>query len=81
MSQRDADPVEHYGQIRRVKRKKKKHILDQHERARSVCGGGLDLETAPHTARASRYSAPHLKRPKTDNFPPSAACDVQRASF
>ena len=43
--------------------------------------GGLDLETASHTARASRYSALHLKRLKTVDFSPSAACDVQRASF
>lgn len=52
------------------KKKEKKHILDQQERARSEVGGGLDLETAPHTARASRYSAPHLKRLKTDDFSP-----------
>ena len=64
------------GQIRR----EKKPILDQHERVRreEEC---LDLETASHTARASRYSALHLKRLKTDDFSPFAAYDVHLASF
>lgn len=59
----------------------KKKILDQHERARSEeeC---LNLEKPSHTARASRYSAQHLKRLKSDNFSPSAAAyDVHLASF
>lgn len=71
VSQHDADPVEHYGQIRRVKKRKKKNTSWTNMKGRGVrWGGGLDLETAPHTARASRYSAPHLKRLKTDDFSP-----------
>lgn len=74
-SQHEADPVEHDGQIRR-----EKNILDQHKRAtrEEEC---LDLETLSHTVRASRYSALHLKRLKTDDFSPFAAYDVHLASF
>lgn len=38
----------------------------------------LDLEMASHTVRASRCSAPHLKKPKHDDFSPLASYDVHR---
>lgn len=63
MSQHDTGSAKHDGQIRKKmgNNKKKKKKIDQHESrmSKEEC---LDVETAPHTASASRYSTPHLKK-------------------